>query len=273
MRLPAEAPTGPVMVHCDAGQTHRLVPRRGTRDELLDAHCHNLRQLADGRALWVPAFNYDYCRTGRYDVAHDAAQIGPVAERVRAHDAEWRTLTPVFNVAGVGQKPSAVSDLADTVDPFGSSSVFAELADLDGVIVWYGAPIHATTFIHHVERASGGPIYRYDKFFAGEVVNGPVVHRTTMRYHVRPMGRHLDYDWAGLEALMYAAKVLHRIDVDAPLLWASARALRELWLGALVADPLALVDEQSREWIEPELDRLGRPFLQSDFEQPKALAS
>ncbi|MGE3361691.1 MAG: hypothetical protein AB7O92_34155 [Acidimicrobiia bacterium] len=48
--------------------------------------------------------------------------------------------------------------------------------------------------------------------------------------------------------------------------WAPARALRTHWVGALTADPLALLDADARAWVEPMLERLGRRFELCDFE-------
>jgi hypothetical protein len=48
--------------------------------------------------------------------------------------------------------------------------------------------------------------------------------------------------------------------------WAPAGDLVRSWVELLAADPLALVDADTRAWVAPMLERLGRRFELSDFE-------
>jgi aminoglycoside N3'-acetyltransferase len=259
--LPADAPAGPLLVHCDAFRTARLVPRTADQEALLAAHVENLRLLAAGRPVRVPAFNYDFCRTGVFDADRDPSQVGPITEHVRTQAAEWRTPTPVFNVAGWGDAPGG--PLEPLLDPFGAGSFFEELA----VVAWYGAPFSSTTLIHYAERRAGGPAYRYDKDFHGEVTQGGRTDRVTLRYHVRPLGFELEYDWPRLAREADDAGVRRRLDERGIVHWAPAAELVELWAGALRADPLALLEPATRERAARELERLGRRFELADFEQ------
>jgi aminoglycoside 3-N-acetyltransferase len=38
------------------------------------------------------------------------------------------------------------------------------------------------------------------------------------------------------------------------------------WVEKMQEDPLYLLDANTRAWVEPKLEELGRPFLLSDFE-------
>lgn len=278
--LPAGAPRGPVLVHCDARQTHPLVRdhpavrRHPARAAVLAAHLEVLDHLAGGRPLWLPAFNYDYCRGEPFDLAHTASQVGPITEHFR-RSAAWRSAMPVFSVCGTGAPFPGAAPGDGELDPFGDRSAFAALAEADGVIVWYGAPLSSTTMIHHAERSAGGPLYRYDKHFDGLVSAAGRQHRTSLRYHVRPWGRHLDYDWPRLADDLATHGILQPLRPELGVSWASARALRTHWVGALSADPLALLDTEARGWVEPLLDRLGRRFEHRDFEPeaPSEMAS
>ncbi len=264
--LPSGAPPGPVLAHCDALRTLPLVRHLRGRRAMAEAHVANLEVISDGRDRWVPTFNYDYCTDGRFDVAASASQVGPITEAFRTGHAAWRSAMPVFSFAGTGVPPADAAGRNGELDPFDERSGFARLIAGDGVIVWYGAPLGATTLIHHVEHLAGRPRYRYDKWFDGEVVDGDRRWTTRLRYHVRPMGRHLDYDFERMEADLVDAGILHVLDAEAGVRWASAAELAERWVAELQRDPLALLDASSLAWVGPELDRLGRRFELTDFE-------
>ncbi len=112
-----------------------------------------------------------------------------------------------------------------------------------------------------------GGIYRYKKLFGGRVVypDGESVGGS-LSCHVRPLGKNLDYKWTCLQDTAVAAGVCVRLPEFPGLLAASARHLSELFATELVADPLSLLDHESRAWVEPMLATLGRRFLIRDFE-------
>ncbi len=265
MVLPIRAPDGPMLVHCDAARTMKLVSI-GSRGAMLESHVANLESLSDGRELWIPTFNYDYCSSGEFDVGSSVSQVGPITEFYRTQHAVWRTPTPVFSVCGSSDSHQLIDIVAAEIDPFDQSSIFGELVARNGVIVWYGAPFASTTFIHHVERQVGGPVYRYDKRFVGNVTRGEVRSQTTLVYHVRPLGLDLDYGWETLEAAARESGVLRQHALAPNVMWASARDLLDTWVAGLARDPLHLLSAESRVVVASRLDGLGRPFEIGDFE-------
>lgn len=255
---------GPAFVHSDVFRTSGAFPGVAGRHTLLSAHTSLLVEAAGGRSIWMPAFNYDYLRTGIFSVRQDASQVGVLTEHFRTEDASWRTKVPVFSVCGTGSMP--VVNSGKPVDPFGAESVFARLAEEGGSILFYGAGIKDCTFVHYVESAAGGPVYRYDKSFFGTVTDQSPVW-TELLYHVRPRGCHLDYDWPRLSQELVEHGLLRRYESRRfAVASIEAAALREFWREKLSADPLHLVDDESRVWVAPKLQELGRRFLQSDFE-------
>jgi aminoglycoside N3'-acetyltransferase len=263
--LLAELGTGPVFVHSDPFRTARVVNSSRNREEFLDAHVAVLKEVAAGRGLWIPAFNYDFPRTGVFDVASDQAQIGPIPEHFRTTTAEWRTPAPIFSVSGTGTMP-AVS-WGENNDAFGDDSVFARLVESDGVILYYGDTFCYNTIVHYAERKSGGPLYRYDKLFPGRVITSDGVSIPgSLSYHVRPLGTDLDYDWDGLLESAVDAGVCRRVDGSPEVLASSARTISDFWVAELARDPLALLDQKTRAWVEPRLQQLGRRFMLADFE-------
>lgn len=258
---------GPVLVHSDMLRVAGLVGGPVDRTECLKRHLIVLQRLVGDRDIWMPAFNYDFTRTRLFDVRNSPSQVGPFSEFFRRHHAVWRTPVPVFSVCGLGR--IAIRECGETVDPFDAESAFGELVRRDGIILFYGAPFSSATFIHHVERVAGGPLYRYDKRFEGDVVFADGTRRRVcLLYHVRPIQRRFEYDWPRLRDLLVKEGVLWINEgLGSRLMAAGARALREVWVRAVAADPLYLLDSETRSWVAPMLERLGRRFHITDFEE------
>jgi aminoglycoside N3'-acetyltransferase len=259
--------SGPVFAHSDAFRAARLIKPVRDRTAFLDAHIELLKDAAEGRTLMIPTFNYDFGRTRVLDLTRSESQLGPVTERFRTTAAQWRTPVPIFPVAGIGEKPR--QSWGEGTDPFGDDSIFAELIDQDGVILYYGDTFDSNTLVHRAERIHGGPVYRYDKVFPGTVIheNGSS-EGGSLVYHVRPLGTGLDYDWARLQDEALAAGVCRRLDGSPEVLAASARGLHDLWVSDMKRDPFALLDDKTRKWAEPAIEELGRRFVLTDFEGP-----
>jgi aminoglycoside N3'-acetyltransferase len=257
--------SGPVFVHSDPFRAARLVKPVRDRDAYLDSHIALLREAAGHRGLWLPTFNYDFPRTHVFDVRESESQLGPIPERFRVAAAEWRTSIPIFSVAGVGYSIDPI--WGEGTDPFGPDSVFGQLVNNDGVVLYYGDTFHYNTLVHYSERVAGGPVYRYDKIFTGRVIDesGESVEGS-LNYHVRPLGTGLDYDWPRLLAEAIADGVCRRLEGHPEILAASASELSDLWVRAMRDDPFALLDEKTRKWAEPAVEALGRRFVIGDYE-------
>ena len=257
--------SGPVFVHSDPFRAARLVKPTRDRNTYLDSHIAVLRAAAGDRPLWLPTFNYDFPRTGTFDVRATESQLGPLPERFRNDHAEWRTPIPIFSISGIGH-PSQPR-WGFMTDPFGKDSVFADLVRSDGVVLYYGDTFHYNTLVHFSERVAGGPVYRYDKIFPGRVIlaDGTTVDGS-LDYHVRPMGTGLEYDWPRLLDEALSAGVCSRLESAPEILAASASRLNELWVSDMKRDPFALLDDETRQWAEPKVNELGRRFSISDFE-------
>ena len=256
---------GPVFVHSDVFRTVRLVAPSRDRRALLDAHVDLLKRVSGDRGLWLPSFNYDFPRSGVFDVADDESQVGPIPEHFRTSAAEWRTPVPMFSVAGTGSAP--LIEWGENTNPFGVNSIFARLVAEDGVVLYYGDTFHYNTLVHYSEREAGGPVYRYDKLFRGRVImtDGSSIGGS-LQYHVRPMNTGLEYDWPRLKKEAENAGVLRHLDGYPEILAASAKGLNDLWISNLGNDPFALLDDATRSWAEPKVEKLGRRFVISDFE-------
>ena len=84
--------------------------------------------------------------------------------------------------------------------------------------------------------------------------------------HLRPLIKHLDYNWRGLQESAVAARKCVRCPECCGFLATPARHLSELSTFELMADPLSILDNESCAWVEPMLATLGRRILIRDFE-------
>jgi aminoglycoside 3-N-acetyltransferase len=261
------APDGPILVHSDAFKTSNLIPRSRDRQEQLSSHLTNVFLIANGREVQMPTFNYEYCRSGEFDIDADTSQVGPISEAFRTDLRTARTPMPIFSIASERSAQWIPQELAGgDLDPFDDNSAFGALCAVDGTIVWYGAVLESTTLIHHAERHFGGVPYRYDKFFNGTMRRGGECVETRVRYHVWPLGSQLQYDWEQIESELRSLGVLRRVEQTPAIAWAPARALREYFTSKLESDPLSLLTTLSQGWVTQQLVGTSGSLTLEQFE-------
>jgi aminoglycoside N3'-acetyltransferase len=256
----------PVMVHSDLFRASPFVPRTVDRARTLVSHRDLLRSL-DCR-LRVVAFNYQFTRDRATDLRTAPVEVGPLGNFMRENWAADRTFDPVFSFL-TDEKTDGAPPEPGLFIAFAERSLFPHIPSEGGAILMYGADVTSLTMLHLAELQEGGPLYRYDKDFEGTVTDwhGRAV-RIRYRYHVRPLGRRLVYDWVGIQNLLENSGVLCWIDNHRHSLGfvLDGRSLLDTLITALRDDPLCLLDSESRAWVAPEIQRLGRRFVIGDFE-------
>lgn len=258
----------PLFVHSDMGRGIIAAKRAGARiDPRAVQRCvidFLATLVTDGTdRLVFPAFNYDYGSKRIFDVDSDPVQVGALPEWLRQQSGTYRSRVPFFSVLS-GHDLGLNTE--GPINPFGDASVFQWLVDHDATLTLLGAPLHSLTFIHHVEEMSGGPAYRYDKHFPGQIVSGSEVVPCEFSMHVRPVGVHMDYDWARLEFDLREQGLLKRSS-DAPALqWLNARALLEYWGNQISTDPFYLLDAPSQDFFRNATDGGKNRVQQRDYE-------
>lgn len=270
---------GPVLVHSDIrGLLARLdidvrkaIGELGRNDDLMDRLVAQLQEIAGGRRLWIPAYNYDYCKTGLFDVRTTPSQVGALPEFFRTRKAEWRSDTPVFSTSGTGPRPDSIS--GDVVDPFGDQSEFHQLCQRRGALLFYGVPF-SPTHTHYVERTATaiGPLYRYDKYFTGTIRYSDVdVRGVTLAYHVAPRGVSVRYDMPRLQTELLEAGIMRSLPPAFGRSYVvSAAELTAFWRARLHRDPFYLTTPTCRPELERLVEAKGGRLEMADFEDPSA---
>ncbi len=280
----------PLLVHSDAFRARAVVrglvrAERATSastatpnafEDLCARHVEALERIAGPRPIAFPTFNYDFPRTRFYAPASDVSQVGMLSEYARTRWATARRGGPMFPFAcrpPESDDPFAAPQTG-AIDPFGEDSIFGEIRRRGGHVILYGAPFISFTSVHHVERlcparAHGGPVYRYDKVFDGVVRHEDGRESAvSVRYHCRPAGRTLGYDWDRLRVDAEREGFLRAFrEEDTEVLVLDLARVCDYWLARVAEDPLYLLDAPTQGWMKPELDRLGRAFERSDFEE------
>ena len=258
--------TGRVLVHSDMFRVRSAVRNSSSVEQMLSNHIELLGNIVPHDRLLFPTFNYDFLRTGFYHVRTDISQVGPLSEYARTCWSQWRSSIPVFNVCGIGSFNNKSVDNR-IIDPFGSESIFAELYDEAGSLLFYGSKMASATAIHYIERKSGGPVYRYDKMFSGLVVNNNASQQVTFKYHCRPYGFSLDYNFEKIESHLMLQGVIKAIDLPGfTVKLVNYRAMVDFLVNKIDEDPLFLLDDNSYKWVSAKMDLLGRRFEINDFE-------
>jgi len=265
----ADHKDAPLLIHSDLFKAGVFVEKSMDRDRLLQNHLDTVQSLTDPYNIWIPAFNYQFPKTRLFDIVNTASELGPFDEFMRTTWAKERSLDPIFSFASL-KKISISEEIGTKLVAFSHQTAFSTLLKNNGGVLFYGASLSSATVIHHVEFLAGGPLYRYDKVFKGHTVDQDE-DRSAIDYiyHVRPMGKHLDYDWPRLKRDLKNENIIRTVSKNSVdfAIYANASDLAAFWRSKLKEDPLYLLDEESKLWVAPLLDRLGRRFIISDFEK------
>ena len=255
LRLAESVGDRPLLFHTDIGPFGMPTGVTG-RAQLLDGWADALTAVAEVRTVVVPTFNYDWCRTGAFDVRRDPCQVGVLNERLRQRYPTCRTATPVFNFLVLGPGFSR----APCANVLGPQSTFAELVAADAAVVFLGAGFAAGTINHHHEELLASP-YRYPKRFSGTITDAAATQKFTITYRVRPKGATLAYAQERRAVELAESGILRQAAVvGQAVAWFPAAAHWELYRRLMTADPHVLLDEAGRAEAEALYQRFGRPL-------------
>ena len=229
----------------------------GYRREYINGAFSQLLTVGMGREILLPAFNYDFTKTKKFNVELDLPQVGRIP-REAAHESGWhRSLTPVYSFLSNQNRPSQY------LEPFSENSIFADLVSNEGEIILLGVGCERLTFLHHVEHVFRVP-YRYEKSFIGEVIDGNNASSVTVKFHVRPQELNIEYDFKRIENYLIDIAAVRSSGEMA--LTVQPKLAMEGLLSALEKDSSFFLTHASRLRVSRKLAQLGRPMRLEDFE-------
>lgn len=181
-----------------------------------------LDRIAPDGTLALPAANWDYGKTGVFDLKRTPPSklLGVVPASFLGLPGVQRSPNPIFSVAALGPQAEFICN-GGTATAFGADSAWDRLFQLDAEMLFLGCGLMFMTLARYIEHRFGVP-YIYNKLFAipptddGRPIDLPVV--TTLRF----LHCSRDYALGRFEQRLRERGILR----EAPLGGGVARALR-----------------------------------------------
>ena len=215
----------------------------------------------------MPSYNYGFFRDRTFDPRTARSEMGVLSEHFRTHHAQWRTPTPILSFSGTGAEPHV--DLSMRVlRPNSAEAPIGRLVRFGGRQLMLGCTVQWSSLFHYAEVFEGAfPVYRYEKGFSGTTLDSQGAPQDVeVRYAVTSMDRPVEYDFSSMHAAMLeagatrpSARYPASFDVD-------PQDFVLTWQRLSDADPFWPLTQETRSWVQPMVERLGRGFLIEDFE-------
>lgn len=156
----------------------------------------------------MPTFTYSFCKGEAFDVNNTCSNVGVLTEFFRKQPKTTRTTHPIFSVAIWGKQKKELVKISK--DSFDADSIFGKLHQLNGKIIFLGAPFRSCTYLHFIEQAHGVP-YRHIKSFKGKIKAGGREYKDEYTYLVRYLDRDVILDTTKLENYLLNKKLMSEV--------------------------------------------------------------
>lgn len=132
--------------------------------------------IGSSGTIFMPAFNFDFCNSGQFDVNQSPSRTGALTEYFRNLPGVLRNWSPPFHSVCIQGPDARDWQEYQSSSSFGSGSLFDNLMKSDGVHISIGCGFHdGVVHVHAVEEKLEVP-YRYWKKFSGSIINGAEVN-------------------------------------------------------------------------------------------------
>jgi len=253
----------PYLVHSDTFRMFGLVRDRYSKSDaqqdLSKLHFDYFCEKFGKDNLVLPSFNYDFPKEKTFDVLKTPSQVGSLTNYVIKNSLLKRTATPIFSFL-----TNIAELLTENNTPFSRGSVFDRMYQMDGTVIFYGTKIDSCTYLHFVEDQFGPPLFRYQKEFAGQLVDGQSAREIKVEFHVRPMGLDLDYDWDKLNQLLIDSNVVTNLAKGCFAV--KVKDLSRVWGDFFKKNQFEILSAETKDSVLGEYQKIGRRFIKSDFE-------
>lgn len=245
----------------------------GSKQDILNELLETMLDASKNKTICFPTFNYDYCKTGIYDVKNSICQVGALNEFARKSSKFVRTHTPVFNFAILKNKKI---NLEPVENVFGEKSIFHEFIERNAAICLFGTDFTANTFFYYSEEIQNVG-YRYIKPFKGKIIYENCSEQEfTVKYRVRPRikgqiaqtGELIDYDYLRQRADIEKAGLLKKSKLcNSEAMWYNAADAYSFWKSELSKNELYFLNEQSQENVKRLYELYGYPLSYEKVEK------
>lgn len=239
------------------------------RKALLSDLIEEIKTSSRQTDLWMPAYNFEYFHTRKFNVFETRSEVGVLAEHFRLNFASWRTAMPVLSYAGTGAAPEM--DLhTGVLYPNSETAPIGQLVVGGGSQLLLGCGVQWSSLFHYAEVFDGAfPVYRYEKGFAGTVIDldeeeVPI----EVRYAVTSLDRPVQYDFVKMHSSMMQSGAVKSNSHFPDSFNVDPQRFMLAWQNLSRSDPFWPLTEDSRRWVQPMVEHLGRGFCIEDFEVP-----
>jgi aminoglycoside 3-N-acetyltransferase len=255
----------PYLIHTDISKLSLEVLRNrnlGTSPQ--DRVVNSLIKELQTDEIWLPAFNYDFAITKVFNPNEDKIQVGSINQQFMKLSNSKRTLTPMFSFIGLGKLLGPIKKRI--YKPFSHDSEMSILLKNKTEVIFLGAPISSFTFLHFIEEEKKIG-YRYIKKINGQIKLKHELYDTALEWKVRPVGMKLNYDWNKIALELISTGILRDYNIFGNHSYIMKLANFYEVIGQKIdKDPYYLLDNETRNWVDPQIRKLQRPFELSDFE-------
>lgn len=256
--------SSPILVHTDIARLDRKIFRNlDSLSGITNAAINYLSEIANNREIWLPTFNYSFTESRIFDVINDVSDVGIINETLRTDEKFKRSEIPIFSLIRNESIPLQIGLNNTLIEPFGSNGEFAEIYNLKGDIVFFGAHFNALTYLHRVEEEAKIK-YRYLKRFSGEVRIGDVRKNVDVAFLVRPKGLNLQYDWEKMYSEISRAQLISTLGHN--VFSVNVNELHDFLLQQIIGEELWMLTPESKKSVRKIRETLGRNYEIGDFE-------
>jgi len=214
--------------------------------------------------IWFPAYNYDFSQTGIFNPQTDTVHVGAINSTAVIMPDSIRTLTPIFSYVGFGNilEPT----LKNLYNPFNLGSELEILLNHDASMLFLGTEINSFTFLHYIEEFKNIS-YRYAKSISGQIHIGKQFYNTVVKFKARPKNNYFHYDFLKIENDLKQAGAMRTKSPFGENKLIKLSDAFEIVGTKIDNDPFYLLDYKTKTYVSALINKLGRPFLISDFEE------
>ena len=145
---------------------------------------HLINALNSKATLFIPAYNWDFCKGKIYDPKKTEPKTGSLAKAVMSRSDFVRTNNPIYSFFVYGKKAQKFLKKNDN-NCFSLKSVFGYLIEKKAINLFLGVDYkNAFTFVHVAEQKARVN-YRYLKTFKGEVIQNKKIKKKEIKLYVR----------------------------------------------------------------------------------------
>ena len=228
-----------------------------TTPDAIDGFVDLIKKVVGDRTLIMPAYNFEFTRTRKFDLALSQPQVGILPERAWKRLGMKRTQQPMNSYFVCGPSVKEVLSRPCTT-AWGNDGVLAWMGERNARICSLGLSWEESiSFVHRCEEIANVP-YRYFKKFSGTLYdNGRELGPCSEVLFTRPLKHMIEEDWSQVSNVMETRNyVSHAVNPEIPFLSVLASDVQEVCLEILAEEPYALAGnaDDLRNWVRMERD-------------------